>query len=102
MKRSKSNDEANSDQPAPFMFVNRNPKYRKANSDFLTRKFRMEFDKLTTVRPLCKSKINLPPRPPELAKYTRKKPKIDPRKSRKRSEFCPFDILKAFPHIVFP
>lgn len=86
MKRTKDKIEvSNPDQPPPFMFANRNPKYRKANSEFVLRKFRMEFDKLTIVRPLCK-RTPLPI-PTKLLKYPRRKPKIDSRKKRKRSKF---------------
>lgn len=73
-------------KPKVFTALHRDPKYRKANAEFLTRRLRLEFDKLTTARPLCKGTSSIPPLPPELQKYRKIKFRSNVKKSRKRSK----------------
>lgn len=70
-----------------FTALCREPKYRKANAEFLTRRLRLEFDKLTTTRPLCKSVSRESPLalPAELQKCHRSNFRTNTKKSRKRS-----------------
>lgn len=42
-----------------FTSIRRDPKYQNANAQFLIKKLRYEFDKVGSVRPLCKQKTNL-------------------------------------------
>lgn len=76
-----------SEMPKVFTALCRDPKYRKANAEFLTRRLRLEFDKLTTTRPLCKA--SAAPRefylPPELKKCHQSNFRSNTKKSRKRS-----------------
>ncbi|XP_031619236.1 LOW QUALITY PROTEIN: dynein heavy chain 7, axonemal [Contarinia nasturtii] len=84
-KKSKKVDDAEtSDEPRVFTAIHRDPKYRKANAEFLTRRLRLEFDKLTTARPLCKGATCIRPLPAELQKCRQIKFKSNPKKSRKR------------------
>lgn len=76
-----------SEKPKVFTALHRDPKYRKANAEFLTRRLRLEFDKLTTARPLCKGVSSIPPLPPELQKYRKFNFRTNAKKSRKRSNF---------------
>lgn len=75
------------ERPKVFTALCRDPKYRKANAEFLTRRLRLEFDKLTTTRPLCKA--SAAPRefhlPPELQKCHQSNFRTNTKKSRKRS-----------------
>lgn len=59
-----------SEKPKLFTALCRDPKYRKANAEFLTRRLRLEFDKLSTTRPLCRGTSREPAfsLPPELQK----------------------------------
>lgn len=75
------------DRPKVFTALHRDPKYRKANAEFLTRRLRLEFDKLTTARPLCRGASSIPPLPPELQKYRKFNFRSTAKKSRKRSNF---------------
>lgn len=85
-KKLKKVDEAEvGDKPRVFTAIHRDPKYRKANAEFLTRRLRLEFDKLTTARPLCKGATCIRPLPPELQKCRQTKFRSNPKKSRKRS-----------------
>lgn len=43
----------------PTQFLNRNPIYKKANGGFIARKFRLEFEKLTSIHPECKRSAQL-------------------------------------------
>lgn len=82
------NEAESSERPRVFTSLHRDPKYRKANAEFLTRRLRLEFGKLTTARPLCKRASNipsLPPIPSELQKYRQIKLRTNTTKSRKRS-----------------
>ena len=74
-----------SEKPRVFTAIHRDPKYRKANAEFLTRRLRLEFDKLTTARPLCKGASSIPPLPPEFRKCHRTTLRTNSKKSRKRS-----------------
>lgn len=82
------NPSESTDKPKVFTALHRDPKYRKANAEFLTRRLRLEFDKLTTSRPLCKGASSLPPLPNNLQKCHRAKLSTNAKKSRKRSN-CP-------------
>lgn len=73
-----------SGKPKLFTALCRDPKYRKANAEFLTRRLRLEFDKLTTTRPLCKA-ASREPLPPELQKCYQSNFRSNTKKSRKRS-----------------
>lgn len=87
-KNSKKFDESkgeSSERSRAFTALCRDPKYRKANAEFLTRRLRLEFDKLTTARPLCKGASSIPPLPPEFQKCRRFKLETSTKKSRKRS-----------------
>lgn len=44
-----------------FTSISRDPKYQKVNDKYLIKKLRYEFDKIGTVRPLCKGSLNLQP-----------------------------------------
>lgn len=69
-----------------FSSINQNPRYRNANADFLLRKFRLEFDKITTVRPYCKGRLVKPTIPVELEKCRRFKLKLNEKRRRKRGD----------------
>lgn len=69
-----------------FTALHRDPKYKKANAEFLTRRLRLEFDKLTTARPLCRGASSIAPLPPELQKCHRTKLRTKTKQSRKRSK----------------
>lgn len=58
------NEAESSERSRVFTSIHRDPKYRKANAEFLTRRLRLEFDKLTTARPLCKGASSIPSLPP--------------------------------------
>lgn len=79
------NPSTSSEKPKVFTALHRDPKYRKANAEFLTRRLRLEFDKLTTARPLCRGVSCTAPLPPEFQKCHRSKLKTNAKKSRKRS-----------------
>lgn len=85
---------SNDNKPKVFTALHRDPKYRKANAEFLTRRLRLEFDKLTTARPLCKGTSSIPPLPPELQKYRKFNFRSNTKKPRKRSNF----MENIFPH----
>lgn len=74
-----------SEKPRVFTALHRDPKYKKANAEFLTRRLRLEFDRLTTARPLCKGATRMPPLPPELQQCRQSKFRTNAKKSRKRS-----------------
>lgn len=109
MKKRSENDEASgsqaSEKPKVFTALHRDPKYRKANAEFLTRRLRLEFDKLTTARPLCKGVSSIPPLPPELQKCRKINFRSNAKKSRKRSNFsqniCIYDELPYGESIVW-
>lgn len=85
MGKNESNEPKSSGAQKVFTALHRDPKYRKANAEFLTRRLRLEFDRLTTARPLCKGPSSIPPLPPELKKYRKIKLTSNTKKSRKRS-----------------
>lgn len=80
---------SSSSRPKVFTALCRDPKYRKANAEFLTRRLRLEFDKLTTTRPLCKAATAVTASreflPPELQKCHQSNFRTNAKKSRKRS-----------------
>lgn len=84
-EKSEANKLESSGTQKVFTAIHRDPKYRKANAEFLTRRLRLEFDKLTTARPLCRGPSSIPPLPPELKKYGKIKLTSNTKKSRKRS-----------------
>lgn len=97
-----------------FTALCRDPKYRKANAEFLTRRLRLEFDKLTTARPLCKA--SAAPRefllPSELHKCHQSNFRTNAKKLKKRSIFyikiirSPFETMQNclaisfFPYLI--
>lgn len=86
-KASGSSPGPSSERPKVFTALCRDPKYRKANAEFLTRRLRLEFDKLTTTRPLCKAAAASREflLPPELQKCHQSNFRTNTKKSRKRS-----------------
>lgn len=64
-KKSENSDAVSeaSGKSSVFTDLHRDPKYRKANAEFLTRRLRLEFDKQTTTRPLCKNTLKTLPFP---------------------------------------
>lgn len=41
----------------PIQFMKQNPSFKKANGDFIAKKFRMEFEKLTSTHPKSKQLV---------------------------------------------
>lgn len=64
MKRTEKAFKQQSASPTPALtptqFLNRNPIYKKANGEFIARKFRLEFERLTSVHPACKRNTHQP------------------------------------------
>lgn len=69
-----------------FSSINQNPRYRNANADFLLKKFRLEFDRITTVRPYCNGRLVKPTIPVELEKCRKFKLKLHEKRRRKRGD----------------
>lgn len=42
----------------PGQFIIQNPSYKKANGEFIAKKFRIEFEKLTSIHRECKQKAH--------------------------------------------
>lgn len=99
-KSEASGSEELNEKPKRFTALHRDPKYRKANAEFLTRRLRLEFDKLTTARPLCRGVSSIPPLPTELQKYRKIKLRTNTKKSRKRSNF--FHGMPFHEHLLYP
>lgn len=70
-----------------FTKISRDPKYQKANVDYLIKKLRNEFDKIGSVRPLCKRSLTLST---SVSSAAKKRPQLktnqSKKPSRKRSE----------------
>lgn len=43
----------------PGKFIIQNPSYKSANGEFIAKKFRLEFERLTSIHPECKQKAHL-------------------------------------------
>lgn len=43
----------------PTQFLNQNPIFKKASGEFIAKKFRLEFERRTSIRPECKRRAQL-------------------------------------------
>lgn len=95
MKRIKNDSSHAKDSVfTPAKFLSQNPMFKRANGDFIARKFRLEFERLTSIHPECKRRAQLP-----AMQSTTLIRLNSPIRKRKRRKSCPVYIRNSLVHL---
>lgn len=91
-KKSEANKAEASEKPTNFTALYLDPKYKKANAEFLTRRLRLEFNKFNSARRPCREVSSVLTLPPELQKTRKFNLRAKAKRPSKRSKSNMFSI----------